>query len=124
LFNAERNLDKSLQNAFEYISPNFILIGQGERKAFEARLEPFVRIENIHNSTAIEGNTLTRQQVIDVLNGKPVSSARGIQNNEEVLGLAAATDFLLSTMQKQQKFTFTLEVTIHIQQYSSNNNVT
>jgi hypothetical protein len=26
------------------------------------------------------------------------------------LGLAAATDFLLSTMQKQQKFTFTLEV--------------
>jgi hypothetical protein len=26
------------------------------------------------------------------------------------LGLASATDFLLSTMQKQQKFKFTLEV--------------
>jgi Fic family protein len=110
LLNAEQNLDQCLKKTLQYIWSNVNTIGEGERKAFETRLQQFVRIENIHNSTAIEGNTLTRQQVVDVLNGKPITSARGIQNNEEVLGLASATDFLLSTMQKQQKFKFTLEV--------------
>jgi hypothetical protein len=102
----EQKLDECLKEVYGHISPFFLtLVGGEKRRAFEARLQQFVAIENIHNSTALEGNTLTRQQVIDVLAGKQVSSARGARDTEEVLGLFQATNFLVSNLRQQNGFT-------------------
>jgi len=57
-----------------------------------------VTTETVHSSTAIEGNTLTEQQVADVLHGKPVH-AQPI-DIQEILNYDLALSFVERTVQE------------------------
>ena len=58
------------------------------------RLRKTNRIKTIHGSTAIEGNTLTEEQVTAVLDGKTVVAPK--KEVDEVLGAAAAYEVIES----------------------------
>jgi Fic family protein len=86
--------DRRLEDVFVFIDDFRRSTSDQKREAATKKMLEFVRIEHIHHSTTIEGNTLSRQQVRDTLDGRPVTSARGSKDCDEVLGLAQALDYI------------------------------